>query len=304
MKFSSVARVNSLFWITSLRESERGVTRRVLEDLEPYCAGIQMPFRCYEPSSAGELLAALDDIGAGAESSGVLPMVHFDMHGSTENGLWIESGNENVTWPVVADKLRRINLATGNNLCVVSAACFSFHVVRQIDLDLAAPFFILLAPPGEIAAGTLEDGTLGFYREMFDGLNILEAHRIWFQGHLDVFHCERMLAIILARYIDMACIGKHAERRKEQLLTMAFASGVANNRQNRRKLRKLAERQIEPKEDLIERFLERFLIGKSPSFSIADLKKFVSDARAAGIPPGKGPYSEPTSEGLFKPASR
>jgi hypothetical protein len=165
--------------------------------------------------------------------------------------------------------------------------------VRQVDIKLPALFFILLAPKDEIQAGIIEESTVGFYHDTFEGMDILAAQEKWFANQLQAFHCERMLAIVLARYIDIACVGKHAERRKEHLLTMAFGRGVANNRENRRKLRKAAEKQIKPNEGLITRFVDSFLIGKSPNFSVADLRRMVSDARAAGIAPGIGPYSDP-----------
>lgn len=296
MKLTSVAKVNSLFWITSLREGERGVTRRVVEDLEPFCERIGLPFEFYEPSTAAEVLAALDNIG-GRARAGWLPVIHLDVHGSPERGIEVAQSGEFVGWPEIAAKLRAINIATRNNLCVISGACFSFIVVKQIDESLPAPFFILLAPEEEILAGDVEEKTVAFYRSMFNGLDILSAHETYFSEELRVFHCERMVAIVLARYIDIACIGRNAERRKEHLLSMAFERGVPNVRANRRKLRKHAEQQIKPNERLIQRFVTSFLIGKTPTFTVADLERFVREARAAGHVPSSGPYSAPPDGG-------
>lgn len=289
MQFTSIAKINSLYWITSLRDEEIGVTRRVLDDLQPLCASEQLPFKRFTPATASDLLGALDSIAAEAQQ-GMLPIIHFDTHGSAQDGIFIAQSGEFVTWQEVADKLRVINGITGNNLCVVSCACFSFNVVSQIDINKIAPFFILLAPEHEIYAGDIEDSIHGFYRDMLAKEDILEARTRWFPTQMRMFHCEEMLAIVLAKYINYSGLGKQRERRKESLVTEALDRGVPRNRKNLRMLRKRADAMITPKEDLINRFLPTFLGGKSPGFTIKQLKQMVIDARSEGLEP-EGPYA-------------
>jgi hypothetical protein len=166
MEFTSVAKINSLHWITSLREEEQGVTRRILEDLEPVCEREGLPFERYEPKSAQEFLDSLDRIEANARC-GMLPLLHLDMHGSTDGGLLVAATGEEIGWDVIADRLRGINAATGNNLCVVSMACWSFHVVSQLDISRVVPFFVLLAPEHEIFAGDVEAKTRVFTKKCY-----------------------------------------------------------------------------------------------------------------------------------------
>jgi hypothetical protein len=143
LEFTATARINSLYWITSLDESERGVTRRVLEDLEPLCVARQLPFECYSPSSAKEFLAGLDNINSHARM-GMLPLIHFDTHASADDGIKIVGSGEHVGWPEVAAKLRAINATTGNNLCIVSGACNSFNIVGQVDIDQTTPALAII----------------------------------------------------------------------------------------------------------------------------------------------------------------
>lgn len=288
-QFTSIAKINSLYWITSLRDEEIGVTRRVLDDLEPLCVSQQLPFRHFMPSTASEFLNALDAIATEAKR-GMLPIVHFDTHGSAQNGILIAQSGEFVSWQEVAEKLRAINGATGNNLCIVSCACFSFNVVSEIDINKISPFFILLAPEHEIYAGDIEASIHGFYRDMLAKEDILEAKARWFPSQMRMFHCEQMLAIVLAKYINFSGLGKQRERRKEGLVTDAIDGGVPRNRKNLRALRKRANAMITPKESLIGRFLPTFLGGKPPGFTIKQLKQMVIDARAEGLKP-EGPYA-------------
>jgi hypothetical protein len=289
MKITSTAKMNCLYWITSLQESEQGVTRRVWEDLEAVAGQRQLAIKKFSPTSTADFFAAMDQIASDAQA-GMLPMIHLDTHGSAERGILIAATGEYVSWEAVAGRFRLINGIVGNNLCVISSTCFSFHVVKEIDVKKASPFFILLAPECEIMAGDIEENVIGFYRDMLNESDILTAQERWFPTQLRVFHCERMLAIVLARYINDAAVGKQKERRKEHLITMAVKLGIPASRQNLRAMRKLAEKGITPTEALIDRFMPTFLAGKRPGFTIAALKTMVEKARANGIKP-EGPYA-------------
>ncbi len=281
--------VQQLFWISSLGPDEIGVTDRILEDLEPHCERLGLPFERYDPETADEFLKCLDNI-IGRTTVGSLPMIHLDLHGSVKDGVRIAQSGEHVSWTVVADKFRSINVATGNNLCVISGACFSFEVVRQVDVNQPAPFFILVAPQTEVTAGILEASVLGFYRDILGREDLISAHERWFTDRLRLFHCERMLGVVLLRYIDMACKGKNADDRREYLVSMAMKNGLANTRKNRRMARSFARKKSKPSEDLINRFVDTFLIGKRPNFTINQLNRFVDDARMSGTLSPREPF--------------
>ncbi|OYU33741.1 hypothetical protein [Novosphingobium sp. PASSN1] len=290
MQFPSLAKINSLFWITSLRANEVGVTRRVLDDLEPLCESQHLPFEQFTPTTAPELLAALDAIAVQA-CHGMLPIIHFDTHGSSDDGIHIVQSGENVGWAAIAEKLRIINRITGNNLCVVSGACFSFQVVSELDINNTSPFFILLAPEQEIAAGDIEANIVSFYRDVLDREDVVTAYERWFPGVLRLFHCEKMLAIVLAKYINNFGLGPQRQRRKEELVTRAFNDGVPRSRQNLRRLRKSADNLIKVNEALIQRFIPTFLAGKAPEFTVKQIRDMVIAARANGVKP-EGPYAQ------------
>ncbi len=113
-------------------------------------------------------------------SSGLRPILHFDMHGDLTQGIKVAASGEFVSWPRLVDSLRAINVATENNLCVVSGACFSMNVVWEVTLSKPCPFFILIAPGEEVSSGFLEDKTREFYKSVFDDLEIVAAHEAHF----------------------------------------------------------------------------------------------------------------------------
>ena len=246
----------------------------------PYFDNIGLPHQSCEPQTADQLLEMLDQIARKA-GAGLRPILHFDTHGDATHGIKLTSGAF-VPWPDLVVRLRAINVATGNNLCVVSGVCFSMNAIRQVKLCEACPFFILIAPANEVSSGFLEDKTLAFYKSLFEGLEIVAAHARWLAPNLALFHCERMLTYLLAGYVREYCIGRGGNERREQLLTKAIAANLGHTRADRRRIRRAAKTWTRPSEAMVERFAgglaSKFLMRKPLGFDIADVMKFVKDA--------------------------
>jgi hypothetical protein len=92
-------------------------------------------------------------------SSGAKPLIHLDTHGSKNDGIVIASTDEFISWQTICNHLRAINILSGNNLCLVSTACFSYHLLYELEIDKPTPFFILIAPQHTISFGFTEDNT-------------------------------------------------------------------------------------------------------------------------------------------------
>lgn len=285
--FSSVLTVNSLFWFTSLEANEQGVTRRIQEDLIPYLDGIGLHHWTYEPRTANQFLGILNQIAREA-TTGRRPLLHFDMHGDGTHGIKLAGSGEFVSWPLLVASLREINVATGNNLCVVSGACYSLNAVWQVTLLEACPFFILIAPGEEVSSGFLEDNTVAFYKSVFAGLEIVAAYERHLAPHLSLHHCERMLAYTLASYVQDFCIGKRGNERREELITKAVWAGLAHNRHALRRIRREAKTWTRPNPAIVKRFAEghasTFLMGKPLGFDIADVMKIVKSDHDELVP--------------------
>jgi len=251
--FSSTLTVNSLLWFTSLEPTQQGLTLRIQEDLMPYLDSIGLRHQTCEPQTADQLLEMLNQIARKA-GAGLRPVLHFDTHGNVTHGIKLDASGEFVLWPDLVVSLRAINVATGNNLCVVSEACFSMEAARQVTLSEPCPFFILIAPQNEVSSGFLEDNTLAFYKSLFEGLEVVEAHARHLAPNLALFHCERMLIYTLAYYVRDYCIGKLGNERREELLTKAVAANLAHNRSDRRRIRREAKVWTRPSQAMVERF--------------------------------------------------
>jgi hypothetical protein len=193
------------------------------------------------------------------------------------HGIKVEACGEFVSWPDLVVSLRAINVATRNNLCVISGACFSMKAARQVTLSEPCPFFTLIAPKNEVVSGFLEDNTVAFYKSLFDEGEIVKAHARHLAPKLDLFDCEKMLAYVLAFYVVDYCTGKGGNKRRKQLLTKAVAANYVHNRSERRRIRRSAKVWTRPTQAMIERFAngfaQKFLMGKPLGFDIDDVMK-------------------------------
>lgn len=279
-----MSHVDKVFWISSLREEEEGVGKRMVEDLESYFNRIDLRFEKHYPKSIQDLFNLLEDTAA-ASVCDRDPIIHFDMHGQKDKGLFLARCDHFVSWETLTVKLQKVNAMTGNNLTVVLATCFGYNLIRHLDLSNPSPFYMLIAPEKIVSAGFLEDNIPAFYEEVFNTSNPLEAYKNHLASQMRMLHSEEMLAYILIRYFRSSCIGKAGEDRKERLLTEVMQSGrAANIKSNRRMLRKSLKMQIRPNQSIVDRYISTFLMGKKVSYRLDDLM------RSARHPPKASNY--------------
>lgn len=256
--------VNSLVWITSLREAEQGVTNRILEDLEPYLAGLGIGFTRFEPESRDHLYAFLDDLRERAEGT-FRPVIHLDMHGHPENGLHIVGSNENAPWPHMVEMFREINVATGNGLCVISLACFGFHIIEAVDFGKPAPFYALVASEREIAAGDIEERALRFYRRVFEVQDLGPVCEEVWRDSPRLWLAEKYLFEVLVNYVVKTTRGRFARERLERMVSKAREEGLPDNELSA--FRKFIKEGLKPRPIIIENYGKRFFIARPIVFT-------------------------------------
>lgn len=281
---SSIVVINSVIWITSLRDSERGVTRRILEELEPFFHCKQVNFVLFEPQNADHLRKFLDKVENEARENGLRPIIHIDTHGDKETGIHIVSSGEDLSWEEATEKLKRINVATNNNLCVVSMACYGFHIVSEMSISDTTPFYILAAPDNTVSGGFVEKTCPEFYRYVFTHLDIMGAYRNIFNDTLKIMHCEEVLLVVMAKYVRAGTIGKAKQERVEALISTVVNHSGPVESGKLKAMRKVAKEGIKPTQELLDRYVCSFLMGRPVAFDIEKVKSL-----AATIP---DPYAD------------
>ncbi len=267
---------NSFIWITSLPNIEQGPTRRMVEDMKILEAKIGIEFQHIELTSVEHLKKLLDKWTFHASEYQMRPLLNFDMHGSQSDGLYIDRTSEYISWAELSCCLQNLNRATGNNLVVVGAACFGLRAIMPIKLDKPAPFYVLLAPEQEVSFGFLEDNLPKFYRELFLSGYLDRAYTRNLSDEFKYFHCEKMLFIVVAKYIKAGCKGKSAQERRERLLTEVFSQGMEKTDANLKIVRKKIKEGIKPDQALLDRYAGVFLINRTCSFNMDQLLDFLN----------------------------
>jgi hypothetical protein len=275
MKFISDFLFSCVIWLSSVGEGEIGPSRRMTEDMESFCSVIGVGFQRIELKNKKSLETTLDELIFNAKKIGMKPILHFDMHGSKDAGLFISNSNEYASWSWLAEKFRELNIAMENNLCVIGAACFGIRAIMPIKLDSEAPFFLLLAPEDEVQIGFLEDNIVDFYRCLFDSGSIDTAYSRYLSDQFKYFHCEKMLFNVVARYINNQCKGKSRQTRRETLLTEILLQNKSKSKERIKEVRLEIKKGLKPDQSLIDKYTKKFLINKNCSFNIDQLMAYV-----------------------------
>lgn len=277
MQLDSSFSCNSVVWISSLPERDLGPTRRMTEDVSAHANRLDFQFSRVDVKSRSELIDVLGQINISAKEHGLRPILVFDAHGDRDAGLTLSEPGEEVTWAELSAHLQQINISTNNNLCVIGAACFSLHAIAPSKLDQAAPFFVLLAPEHEVSVGYLEQNVPPFFDRLFTHGSLDDAYSRYLSDAFRYFHCEKMLFIVVAKYIRDACKGKSLAERRERLITEVFMQGMPNTQATRKAIRAKLKAGLKPNQALLDRYVRTFLVGRSCSFTMEQLLGFLDD---------------------------
>lgn len=274
LTMSETLQTNAIVWIHSLPEREMGSTRRILEDLEGLAATGGFPVFEHAVGDRTELVKMFNELTSSAEQ-GLRPILHVDAHGTVADGLLLAPSGERIGWTDVIELLRRLNVATENNLTCVFALCFGLHLYKEVSLKKAVPAYLFCAPLSEITVGFLEDQTLAFYRKINQTSNVTDAFNATFGANMQSFHCQGLFFQSLLRYIRNDCMGKRRQEREEQMVTAVLEhNGIVNpSNEQLRQARKDVREFLTPGQGLIDRFAPSFLIGRDAAFKYEDLEK-------------------------------
>ncbi len=272
LQLNSSFGVNCVIWLCGLHEAEQGPTRRMVEDLQGH-GRFPVPVRRYDVHTPDELLEALDAIRERADS-GNRPVLHLDMHGHKTLGLKVCDAF--LDWEALGQALRPLNVVTRNNLVVLGGACHALFAIRSVDIHSATPFFALLAPEEEVLSGFLEERVVPFYEELFRQGGSLDTAYERLGPPFRYEHCEKLLFIVLARYIKSGLKGKNLQERRERLLTEVFQGRGDSAPESLRQAREVLRGGLRPTQDLVDRYASAFLCGRPCSFGIAELLEMVT----------------------------
>lgn len=212
--------VNTVVWLSSLPDAERGPSRRMSEDLSALASRHGYVFEESPVRTRDGLLEALAEAAGRAGGAGLRPFFHFDCHGSAEQGLLLAPNGDRVAWSGLADGLRAVNVAARNDVCRLFGACCGFHLSTAPVLSRPAPYFLTIAPEREVTVGVLERRTAPFYARFFETGDVTRASRGILHPDLSVLMCTAVFAEALATYLADHARGRAGRELRERLAAL------------------------------------------------------------------------------------
>lgn len=104
--------------------------------------------------------------------SGAKFCLHIVSHGD-ENGLWIESTDEDITWEEFRNLLKDINLAMNGSLTVNMTSCLGLHGIKIVDENSSIlPFFGLIGYSEDLEVDKGKEINRLFYKKLLAGTQI------------------------------------------------------------------------------------------------------------------------------------
>jgi len=178
---------------------------------------------------------------------------------------------------VLAEGIRKINVATENNLCCVFATCFAMCFSREVEIFKPTLFYLIIAPLEDVSLGFLENRTNKFYQSVMASENINTAYKKTLSPKMKLWNCQEALMHSFVGYHKSKPKGKNASQRKEsrlsrfineQKISKPTPDLLSNLRKQIRDLSKNVDQR------LFDEVASKFLIGREPGFSFEDLRPF------------------------------
>jgi hypothetical protein len=164
---------NVIFIIQSLSPSERQTGNEIAQQVKYACLR-----RALDPmeeliniEGRADFFELMSQIAELVEH-GVRPYVHFEMHGSPL-GLSLKSG-EHASWEELKEPIRRINIASENNLYVSLATCHgaNFLDLYKGEFDKPCPFYGYIGATEVMDAFDFEVSFTSFFQALLTDDNI------------------------------------------------------------------------------------------------------------------------------------
>lgn len=213
---------NNIQILQSLGHRDRKTGTELYNDIlcrQPYKHDALSVAPVFEANSLAELRAKLADLATERATVGIGMILHLEMHGADDKSGVVLNSGELMTWQELGDALRKINIATRNNLMVTMATCYGGYLLQTIRPSQPAPMYFMLGSMREESEADLLEAYTVFYETLFDTFRIGEAYAkmrrqcgdstnyFWPINEEDVFY------IVYGGYLTVNCTPSAVEQR-------------------------------------------------------------------------------------------
>jgi hypothetical protein len=216
---------NKIYILESLKSHERHTGKALFEDLtvwkDAYLPQLTISYLTFNDRS--ELDSILNAIEDATKTRKEIPFIHIEAH-ANEDALGTACG-EAIPWQDLFISLQRININTRNNLLVIVAACFGFHLLKITDVLERAPFYAVLGPNQAVSVSEVEAGYQVFYQELFKTKEVNGAIAKMNEAlkntgkRYGLVTCEDLFIMASNNYLKEHCSAKAILQRVEDIVS-------------------------------------------------------------------------------------
>lgn len=162
--------LNAVVILDAIPDGELNTAKRLKEDLEDLANFIVngLRVRYARVETLDSLEAFLSDVLCEIHETNLLPLLHLEGHGLTNEDDFVLLDGKHCTWSELKELITPLNIATGLNLILVMATCYGGSFAKAILTIDRAPVWGLIGPKHSISAGQIQCDFGAFYRIFFE----------------------------------------------------------------------------------------------------------------------------------------
>lgn len=262
---------NRIYVIESLPPGDEKTGTKLHNDLLKWLqyrfAGFQSIL--LEPNNKLEWSQVMATILDDTRNKGRRPIIHFEIHGSTNKDGLVLSSSELVSWNEMGTQLTDINIASRMNLFVTLAVCHGAYLLTQYHLNQRAFCYGVLGSFDALKVSDLKIRFNEFYEELFTSFDVVKAYQRLLNSNPDVngdYECISALEMFYKNYRNYILKEvEDPERVKERALETAKEGGLILDTQvNRENFQREFAKQLHQTK-------EKFYVEHSTKFLMIDL---------------------------------
>lgn len=215
---------NSLYIIESLGPDDEKTGLGLKEYLDSWISLMHPNLKIeYIPiSNKEEFFLFFDSLYNEVSENGIRPILHFEVHGSSDKTGIVLSNNELVTFNDLGDRLMRLNQASECNLFISMAVCHGLYSLFAIHPTRTMPFCGVLGSFNIIYENDLKVRFEDFYEEFFNSLDLTKAYQkllaanTGLPGDYRIYMAELLFLKTYKEYLEKECSPEGIEKRAKE----------------------------------------------------------------------------------------
>lgn len=217
---------NRIYIIESLQHGDTLTGTNLHNDLLRYQSSKHSDFKSIlkNPKDKKEWNELFTEIQKDCEENGNAPIIHFEVHGSSDKKGLVLTSKELITWEELYQNLAPINQLLRNELFITMAVCHGSYFLMSSYIDRQTAFQGIVGSFDEISESDLAIRYDAFYSELFSSFDLNRAYEQLCSSNPSMpntygcFSSEYVFARCYLEYIKNECSEAALEKRAKETI--------------------------------------------------------------------------------------